>query len=360
MSTARSVMRFDSSWMVIASGMTTSRTIFSLGCGMPMALSFSRSRLRLSEASERSRCCSSKALLMVSLTRSRRSSPGLAGARATLAPGRLTPARPSSSSTASAAGRPGRLGASACGVAAGARRGPGSEISFGLPPSRGMSRVERLGRARRLGRGGAGRGGGLRRGRLLRSSLLRSSGLRVQGGGLGHATRFRGAVQLGQALALGIALGLLALHGLALARGGQSARARAAPPRERPQRGATRRFGARGLRLGTASRRLCLRVSGRGAPASPARARRPARRACASCAFDHHRLGAAVAEVLPHVSRLDRPLQRQRLAPGRARAGGPAAQVFSVVSFDSDIRSRSNAQDCDGTCAGPDAPRPDR
>ena len=41
---------------------------------MPIALSFSRSRLRLSEASERSRCFSSKALLIVSLTRSRFSS----------------------------------------------------------------------------------------------------------------------------------------------------------------------------------------------------------------------------------------------------------------------------------------------
>ena len=45
-STARSVMRLESSWIVIASGMITSRTILSRGCWMPIALSFSRSRLR--------------------------------------------------------------------------------------------------------------------------------------------------------------------------------------------------------------------------------------------------------------------------------------------------------------------------
>ena len=62
----------------MTSGITTSRTIFSRDWEIPIALSFSRSRLRFSEASERSRCFSSKALLMVSLTRSRFSS-GLGG-----------------------------------------------------------------------------------------------------------------------------------------------------------------------------------------------------------------------------------------------------------------------------------------
>ena len=74
----------------------TSRTILSRGCWMPIALSFSRSRLRLSEASDRSRCCSSRALLIVSLPRSRCSSTigALTGARTTLAPPpRLMPPR---------------------------------------------------------------------------------------------------------------------------------------------------------------------------------------------------------------------------------------------------------------------------
>ncbi|MGQ0672976.1 MAG: translation initiation factor IF-2 associated domain-containing protein, partial [Hyphomicrobium sp.] len=61
-STARSVIRFESSWIVMTSGMTTTRTILSLGCWMPIALSFSRSRLRFKDARERSRCCWSKAL----------------------------------------------------------------------------------------------------------------------------------------------------------------------------------------------------------------------------------------------------------------------------------------------------------
>ena len=70
-STDRSVMRLASSWMVITSGMITSRITLSRGCCTPAWRSFSRSRLRRSEASERSRCASSKALLMVSLMRSR-------------------------------------------------------------------------------------------------------------------------------------------------------------------------------------------------------------------------------------------------------------------------------------------------
>ncbi len=78
-STERSVMRLASSWMVITSGMMTSRMTLSRGCTTPAWRSFSRSRRRFSEASERSRCASSKALLMVSLMRSRFSSPILTG-----------------------------------------------------------------------------------------------------------------------------------------------------------------------------------------------------------------------------------------------------------------------------------------
>ncbi len=85
-STARSVMRLESSWMVMTSGMITSRMTLSRGCWMPACLSFSRSRLRRSDASERWRCASSKALLIVSLPRSRRSSPTRAGLLVTLAP----------------------------------------------------------------------------------------------------------------------------------------------------------------------------------------------------------------------------------------------------------------------------------
>ncbi len=85
-STERSVMRLASSWMVITSGMITSRMTLSRGCTTPAWRSFSRSRRRFREASERSRCASSKALLMVSLMRSRFSSPTLTGLLGGLAP----------------------------------------------------------------------------------------------------------------------------------------------------------------------------------------------------------------------------------------------------------------------------------
>ena len=76
-STARSAMRLASSWTVIVSGMTTSRTIFSRGpCSSVRARS--RSRRRRIEASERSRSVSSRALTSVSLPR-RRSSTRLTG-----------------------------------------------------------------------------------------------------------------------------------------------------------------------------------------------------------------------------------------------------------------------------------------
>ena len=98
-STERSVMRLASSWMVITSGMITSRMTLSRGCTTPAWRSFSRSRRRFREASERSRCASSKALLMVSLMRSRFSSPTLTGLLGGLAPFFL--ARESSSTSGS-------------------------------------------------------------------------------------------------------------------------------------------------------------------------------------------------------------------------------------------------------------------
>ena len=122
-STERSVMRLASSWMVSTSGMITSRMTLSRGCTKPAWRSFSRSRLRFSEASERSRCASSKALLMVSLMRSRRSSPVLTGVLGALAPFFL--ARNSSSASGStSAARPLRT------LATGSTRRP---ISAGLP-----------------------------------------------------------------------------------------------------------------------------------------------------------------------------------------------------------------------------------
>ncbi len=74
-STARSVMRLASSWMVITSGMITSRDDL---LARPSAGRWPRSRARGgggSEASERSRCSSSSALATVSWPRARRSSP---------------------------------------------------------------------------------------------------------------------------------------------------------------------------------------------------------------------------------------------------------------------------------------------
>ena len=135
-STARSAMRLASSWMVMTSGITTSRTIFSRDWEIPIALSFSRSRLRFSEASERSRCFSSKALLMVSLTRSRFSS-GL-GVGVRVAPGLRRPLGPPrlSSSSLTTGARVMRFGASPSGLA---RGGAGMSISRGRPPSRGCS-----------------------------------------------------------------------------------------------------------------------------------------------------------------------------------------------------------------------------
>ena len=104
-STDRSVMRLASSWIVITSGMITSRMTLSRGCCTPARRNFSRSRLRRSEASERSRCASSNALLIVSLMRSRRSSAALTGLLTGLAPFFL-PRASSSTSGSSSAARP--------------------------------------------------------------------------------------------------------------------------------------------------------------------------------------------------------------------------------------------------------------
>ena len=70
MSTARSAMRFDNSWMVIASGMMTSRENFSVGFWKPCACFFRRSVRRRKAATERLRSSSSdKAFDKVSLPR---------------------------------------------------------------------------------------------------------------------------------------------------------------------------------------------------------------------------------------------------------------------------------------------------
>ncbi len=96
-------MRLASSWMVITSGMITSRITLSRGSCTPAWRSFSRSRLRRREASERSRWASSKALLMVSLIRSRLSSATLTGLLTGLAPFFLLRASSSTSGSISAA-----------------------------------------------------------------------------------------------------------------------------------------------------------------------------------------------------------------------------------------------------------------
>jgi hypothetical protein len=70
-STARSAMRLASSWMVIVSGMTTSRMIFSRGPSWARARS--RSRRRRIEVSDRARSESSSAVERVSLPRRRSS-----------------------------------------------------------------------------------------------------------------------------------------------------------------------------------------------------------------------------------------------------------------------------------------------
>ncbi len=152
-------MRLASSWMVITSGMITSRMTLSRGWTTPAWRSFSRSRRRLSEASERSRCASSKALLMVSLMRSRRSSLILTGLLGGLAPFFL--ARDSSSASASTSSARGprlagcstRLGASAVLVLSGAfslGRSLTSAGSFGATSGSVFSAV-------RLGLGGRDR-----------------------------------------------------------------------------------------------------------------------------------------------------------------------------------------------------------
>ena len=62
-STARSAMRLASSWMVIASGIVTSRTIFSVGIWKPCACFFRRSVRRRKAATERARSSSSSSAL---------------------------------------------------------------------------------------------------------------------------------------------------------------------------------------------------------------------------------------------------------------------------------------------------------
>ena len=107
-STARSVMRLASSWMVIASGMVTSRTSFSFGSALAWPLS--RWVRRRNEATERSRTSSARsAVTKVRRPRSLAGAPRGAAGRA--AAGRAAPGRRDvrgvSSSSTSSVRRPG-------------------------------------------------------------------------------------------------------------------------------------------------------------------------------------------------------------------------------------------------------------
>ena len=270
-STERSVMRLASSWMVITSGMMTSRMTLSRGCTTPAWRSFSRSRRRFSEASERSRCASSKALLMVSLMRSRFSSPILTGVLVGLAPFFLLRASSSTSGSSSRA-RPLRLA-----ICCSPRLAGSATLAFSsaraLTSAAALSATGRLGLLDRLGdrrlRHGDGRG-------------LDLDGLRL---GLGP--------QCLQADALGfLGLGALARQLQRAATrielvGGQAA-------------GPLHDLGQQTIRLRLRHRIRAFRAgAGDGA---------------LLLLLDHHRLRAAMAEVLPDVAGLDRPLQAQRLA----------------------------------------------
>ena len=145
-STARSDMRFASSWIVIVSGMMTSRMIFSLGSFE--AMPFMRWTRRLNAATERVRS-SSPVSTLVTVRRPRDFSvpafarSGLAGAGA-FTPGLRTPRFSSSSSRAGFGGtlptcRCGRMfSSSSIGAAPEIEgRGPGGRVPAGAWPGRG-------------------------------------------------------------------------------------------------------------------------------------------------------------------------------------------------------------------------------
>ena len=108
------------------------------------------------------------------------------------------------------------------------------------------------------------------------------------------------------------------LH-LSSARSGRGVGARSRSASEiAPRRRETGRTGgpAAQLRREAAPRLRMRRDGAAGAGAAVASPSASAgAQACASSLLDHHRLGAAVAEVLADVAGLDRPLQAQRLAP---------------------------------------------
>ena len=267
-------MRLASSWMVITSGMITSRMTLSRGCTTPAWRSFSRSRRRRSEASERSRCASSKALLMVSLMRSRRSSPVLTGLLGGLAPFFL--ARDSSSASASTS------------------RARGTAL--GDLPWRGASPPLAFSAGRALA------SGGLDRHRIRLDLSSRGSAV----GGTG------GSIFSGSARARARAAGDAAPRG---------ARARPPPPRRAPLAASSARRRASsssverppGRCITSASRRSASSTSAVSASAPPGAGDR-----ALLLLLDDHRLRSAVAEALLDVAGIDRPLQAQRLARRRA------------------------------------------
>ena len=275
-STDRSVMRLASSWMVITSGMITSRITLSRGSCTPAWRSFSRSRLRRREASERSRWASSKALLMVSLIRSRLSSATLTGLLTGLAPFFLLRASSSTSGSISAA-RPVRR------ATCSGRRITSPTFAFSGPA--GLASPSFFGG----------------------SSTLPTSALATTAGSCS-------VVAAGAGSGLGSTLGRSASR-RARSRSAASARSRSASS---ARRRASSSSVERPLVLGCAGCATSATVPRSGdlhRVQDLAVLRLAGRRQLARLLLlDDHRLRAAVAEALADVAGFDRPLQAQRLA----------------------------------------------
>ena len=352
-SAPRSAMRLASSWIVIVSGMTTSRTIFV--CSLAHASAGARARGR--GAPRRGCACarrhrSSRARVTVSLPRRRWSS-----ARRTGAAGRLQ-------------------------LRAGGRAAP-QPAPLLPPPGR---RRHLAGGGQRGDLGGRGLAGAL--GDLAAGFFLLAAGLFLLG------ALFR--------LLLGAAGAPLPLR---LSAAGLFLGPERAPPRRRvPPPGGGGRL-RRARRGGAPRRRPCAHPAGRargsraprrsacgqrrpgGAPAPAGAAGRGARRLGAGdgrrpparprpgsgaapgaidallANLDRHRLRAAVREALAHLRRLDRAAQPQRAA-GTQRQGRfcscslASCSFASVMRFDTVLLLRRSVRpELVSTAAGPSAPR---
>ena len=307
-SAPRSAMRLASSWTVIASGTTTSRTCLACGPACWWAL-FSFSRARRSAASERARASpsSSSARVTVSLPRSRRCS-----------------SRP-------------RVGRAGSGRLAGAWPCLARAWPAGARPPRRRPRERRGAPARR--RGGPARPAPRRRaawplprpllGFFLGAPIVLGAAAFVVARRLGllvlAAARF---LERGQARFLGLAQQLL----LALAAGG------GVVGRARRGLGAGAGSGARATGAGGRDR-LRLRRLGFARTAEDA----------ALLDLDHDGVRAAMAEALLHLARLDRALQAQRRARSEFRLVSRLAHSNPSLKSSRRIRRirRSRSIDCE-------------